>query len=372
MTQPPYDPRTAAPQHPRGTSRPPSPGGAPAPDDVNGPTTQLTRDQLHPGSAPKAALPADDINGPTTQLTRDQVRPRATPHRQGPSAPRPPASGGPRPPAPPPVVPPAAAWPAPGVPGGGYPAPPATPQKARTTRLALIGGIATVAVLAVGAGFVFMRSSDSASDTSSAGSTTSSASSSTKNPDGVYRVVPQKMLPSESDVQKATMFSLTAAGAVATTASNDVATSPPNCAGINATNSVTSWGPAISDAGQAYQDGTDADFSHFAFVGLAVFKSPADAAASMNRIADSARNCTGTYTVQRDGKTLTWRVDNTKVTDSSARWELTQVDSPAGRWVCTHAYATKGNLAAAASTCGQSANDGPGMLVDQVLAKATK
>ena len=328
-----------------------------------------TAPQHPPGQAsPLPASPPDDINRPTERITPDQLKPPPVPHHAGMSYP--PPSPGVYPGTPPAAGPAQAAWAWPGstAPAAGYPdlAPPQTSSK---RRLVLIGALAVVVVAVAAIGVALVGNSDSSSDSSAPTSTTASA---TKSPDGVYRVVPQRMLPSASDVQKATMWSMETAGAVATTAANDAATVPPNCAVASSTNSVATWGPAIADASQAYQDGPDDSYAHYAFAGLAVFRSPADAAASMKLVADSVKSCTDTYTIPDTGnKILTWRMSNTQVQDSSVRWQITQVDGPAP-WVCTKAYAIKGNLAASSAVCGQTANDGSGILVDQVLAKATK
>jgi hypothetical protein len=253
--------------------------------------------------------------------------------------------------------------------------PPEFAQKSRTKSRVMIGGSVVAVVALAAAGLVVMRSADSTSDTSSAASATATTSSSAKNgADGVYRVVPQKMLPTVDEVQKATLYSVTPYEEISTSAVNDVPTVPAICAASFTSNSLVSWGTAIADAGQLYRDGSGDNFSHTVWVGLAVFRAPADAAASMKVVGDSAKGCTGTFTTPSPGKPpVTWNMDSAQVQDASAHWQMSQpsVDG-IGRWVCSFAYGTKGNLTATASTCGQVPSDGPVHLVDSMLAKATK
>ena len=391
MTQPPQDPRSARPAMPQRPQGPSGPPARQAPEDhINGPTELITHGQLNPRSAPRAAGPADDANGPTEMITRDQLNLRPPVQGPGPGAPHrlasaagyaaPPAPGGyagPQPPAVPPIVPPnpPGAWPQSGAAGAGYPMPPEPAQKPRSKRVVMIGGVVVAVVAVAAAGIAVMRSSDSTSGTSSAASATATTSSSAKNgADGVYRVVPQKLLPTVDEVQKATLYSVTASGEIATSPANDVPTVPAICAASFTSNSLVSWGAAIADAGQLYRDGTGDDFSHSVWAGLAVFRAPADAAASMKLVGDSAKGCTGTFTSPSPGKPpTTWNMDNAQVQDTTAHWQMSQPSiNGSGQWVCSFAYGTKGNLTAAASTCGQVPNDGPVQLVDSMLAKATK
>lgn len=310
-----------------------------------------------PPSVP--ASPADDINGPTTRITRDQLR--LPPSQHGPAPAAPPPGGWP---AGPPLPPP----------GGGYPQPPAAPAPRRRTPWVIGGGVLIVVVLAVAAVAATMNWSGDADTTPSKvptytiGNTTPPTTGVTATGD-LYRFVPKTLIPTNDEVQQATLQSLKAQGTPDLQPGVGVDTVPPVCSLAEASDSTPSWGAASSTAGQLFTDGDTTTFSNSSWTGLAVFPSTQSAKDSLATVADAVKACTGTY--QRPIKTgppQTRQLSSVQQSGDTVTW-ATNLIGPGAPWVCSRAYGIKRNVAAASSSCGTAESDGASRLVALVLAK---
>lgn len=314
--------------------------------------------QGRPGTPPPAAPLPDDINGPTRRITRDQLRPHPSQHRPGPGAP---------------PVSPAGGWsaPPPFPPQGGHPAPPASPTSRRRTPWVIGGGVLVVAVVVVSAVVVTMNwSSDptpSKVPTYTIGQTPPTTTGVTATGD-LYRFVPKTLLPTTEEVQQATLQSVKPQGDPDLSPGPVIATVPPVCSLAEASDS-TPWANASSTAGQLFTDGDRNKFSNSSWTGLAIFPSTQAAKDSMGMVADAMKGCTGTY--QRPVKTgppETRQVSNVQQSDDTVTW-ATNLIGPGAPWVCSRAYRVKQNVASAASSCGTAESDGASRLTALVLAK---
>lgn len=229
-----------------------------------------------------------DINGPTQQIAKDQLL-------AGPIPPPSPMSGMVQPPPPTPTGP----WQPVGFPPGasGHPPPPAGKRRVGVILSAI--AVIVAAVIGVAAGLRMAaphRSVQSVSKTSA--------------PDPMadgftYRLLPATVLP-DVEGAKTVAYRVQSAEPPIGRLSTPTFTTPPTCSLEYWPYAAALWGTAMSTAAQAYtnlpEGHTPGDDSwHVKLtLGAAVFRTSAEASATLAKLTDSVNSCTMTYT---DGTT---------------------------------------------------------------------
>lgn len=276
-----------------------------------------------------------------------------------------------------PGVGPAGPWPQqPGSPQhNGHPVPPSVPVPGRPRRRkALVIGAGVLAVVVVVAiAFTVNWSSDTAPSkvpTYTIGPSAPSTGDVTATGD-MYRFPPKTLVPSPSEVQQATLQSLSVQGEPDLSVGTGLAIVPPVCLLVETSASAPTWGAASSIAGQLFTDGTANAFNNSSWTGVAVFPSVQAAKDSMGKVTDALKNCTVAYQRPATGGATTpdtRQVSNVQQSGDTVTW-TSSVIGPGSPWVCSKAYGIKGNVAANASSCGVAETDSSGRLVALVLAK---
>ncbi|MUL61234.1 hypothetical protein B5P44_01380 [Mycobacterium sp. CBMA 213] len=229
-------------------------------------------------SQPAGPDPAG-IDGPTQWISRDQLSP-------GPVPGAPPPMGGPWPPAGPPPVP-GGPPPAPG--GFGVP-----PRKRRGRAIASVVAVivAVVVGIAVGLGFLPNRTFHSVPRPSVPDPAAEGF---------VYRFLPMAIMPDLDALENARIWRVTSVEPPLGPLPSSVLTTPPICSLEYWPYSAELWGKAMTTGLQAYTNlpeghSNDEQWHFKLFVGVAVFRTSADALATVAKLTDSVNGCTMTYT----------------------------------------------------------------------------
>lgn len=252
---------------------------------------------------------------------------------------------------------------------GGQWGPPLPQPPRRGNRKLLIGAVVGVVVLVGGgiATYVGMSSDTSGTGGSAASpvpTTALSASSST------VRVVPTTILPSDQQVQQATLLSLVKNGDVDTAVYQDTAADPPNCMFANSSDGASIVGQALSVAGLLYTDRPGDSYQYSAYVSIAVFDTTDAAAATLPKITDGVKSCTKPFTIPSSAKpnkpAKPWTVGDIKTQSNQITWINSQ-QSDSTPWKCGKAFRVQANLMVTTLLCDQNPADGPSKLVDAVI-----
>ena len=229
----------------------------------------------------------------------------------GPASRAQPPMGGmvPPPPPPPPPVP----WSPVGFPAGpeGRPIPP--PRKRRGRAIAAVIAV-IVAVVIGGALGLRMAAPHRSAQPAPKPTTPDSASEGF-----VYRLLPATVFPTPDELDKGMDAFVNSALPVFLGVDRGRETTPPICSLEFMPASPTLWGKAISAAGQVYSDlapshAADPNWWTKTVLEIAVFRTSADAKATIAKLTDSINGCTMTYT---DGTVSNNGVDPARYTVES-------------------------------------------------------
>ncbi|MFC6127976.1 sensor domain-containing protein [Mycolicibacterium llatzerense] len=249
----------------------------------------------------------------------------------------------------------------------GQPLPPSPPR--RPTHKVLFGAVAgIVIVVAGGVGAYVMFGSGTSS--SNAGAGTSAAVPTTALSAATVRVVPTTVLPTDQQVQQATLLNLAKKGDVDTAVYPDQTTDPASCTLVDNTDTATIAGQAISMASAVYTDKPGDDYNYSAYVSLAVFDTNDAAAAALPKIINAVKGCTVPYTIPSNNKpgkpAKPWTISDVKAQGNQIAWLNTQ-QSTGTPWKCGKAFRAEANVTVTATLCHQNPSMGPSKLIDAVI-----
>ncbi|MGB8407143.1 MAG: sensor domain-containing protein, partial [Mycobacterium sp.] len=187
----------------------------------------------------------------------------------------------------------------------------------------------------------------------------------------VYQLAPGTRLPSDDQVSQATTLTLQHHGPQQTKVSPDSTATPPVCILASAPTTESSWSTAQSIAGQLY---TDAAQNNSVGVLLAVFDTPTDVSAALNKVVDSVTNCAMPYTEtdSQTSKSVTWQITDVHRAESRITWTsaVTRDGTP---WRCGNDYRIEANVTAATVVCGPDLiEDAAAQIDDMVITAATR
>lgn len=280
-----------------------------------------------------------------------------------------------------PPVDPNAGWgnqaPAPGY--GGYQGPPPqgeqwgpfTPARPRRSRRKLvIGAIVGVVVLVAGGVITYAVwpagwSGQQAGPAEAALPTTALSVS-------TVRVVPASVLPTDQQLQQATLMDLKKHGDVDTNVYPDSKVDPPSCTIPASPDNASTAGQSVSMAAQLYTDKPGEDYRLSAYVSAAVFDTDDGAAAALTKVTDALKRCTS-YTYTADAKpgqpARPWSISDVKTQGTQVTWLNGQVidATHSTPWKCGRAVRAQANLLVTSTLCSQNPSSGPSKLVDTVI-----
>lgn len=280
-----------------------------------------------------------------------------------------------------PTVDPNAGWgsqtPAPGY--GGYPGPPPqgeqwgpfTPGRPRRSRRKLvIGAIVGVVVLVAGGVITYLvwpaGSSGQTSRPAEAVLPTTALSVST------VRVVPASVLPTDQQLQQATLMDLKKHGDVDTNVYPDSKVDPPSCTIPASPDNASTAGQSVSMAAQLYTDKPGEDYRLSAYVSAAVFDTDDAATAALTKVTDALKGCTS-YTYTSDAKpgqpARPWSISDVKTQGTQVTWLNGQaIDARHSTpWKCGRAVRAQANMLVTSTLCSQNPSSGPSKLIDTVI-----
>ncbi|MUL61162.1 hypothetical protein B5P44_01010 [Mycobacterium sp. CBMA 213] len=264
------------------------------------------------------------------------------------------------------------------VPGyGGYQGPPPqgehwgpfTPTRTRRSRRELVIGATAAVVLVVAGGVITYVAwpSDSSGKPSEAAVPTTALSVST------VRVVPASVLPTEQQLQQATLLDLKKHGDVDTNVYPDTKVDPPSCTIPASPDNASTAGQSVSMAAQLYTDKPGDDYRLSAYVSAVVFDTDDGAAAALAKVTDALKGCTS-YTYTADAKpgqppARPWNISDIKTQGTQVTWLNSQAldATHTTPWKCGRAVRAQANLIVTSAVCSQNPSAGPSKLVDTVI-----
>lgn len=277
---------------------------------------------------------------------------------------------------------PNAGWVTPAPPPGYQTAPPlgeqwgpfTPPQPRRSRRKLVIGAIAGVAVLAVAGGVAAYVAWPSNSIATGPSGPAEAAVPTTALSPSTVRLVPGSVLPTDQQVQQATLLGLSKHGDIDTRVYPDSKVDPASCSIAGSPDNVSVMGQAVSMAGLVYADKPGDDYRYSAYVSAAVFDTDAGAAAGWSKVADALKACTTAYTFPDASKPgdpppRPWTISEVKTQDKQVAWLNTQQPDAthATPWKCGRAVRAAANLLVTAVLCSQNPSAGPSKLIDAVI-----
>jgi len=238
----------------------------------------------------------------------------------------------------------------------------------------VIGAIAA-AVLLVGGGTAayisLSRNTSSTPSTPVAGSSSAAPAPTTSLSAANVRVVPTTVLPTDQQVQQATLLSLSRHGDVDTRVYPDSPTDPPTCTLVDNVDGASMAGQALSLAGVLYADQPGDDYRFSGYVSVAVFDSADAAAATLPKITDTVKACTMPYTIPSSAKpdkpAKPWTISDVKTAGNQITWLNTQQSSSGSPWKCGKAFRVQANVMVTAMLCDQNPSDSAAKLIDAVI-----
>lgn len=250
---------------------------------------------------------------------------------------------------------------------------PFTPARPRRSRRKLVIGalVGVVVVVAGGVGAYVAwpsGSSGGSSGPAEAAVPTTALSAST------VRLVPGSVLPTDQQVQQATLLGLSKHGDIDTRVYPDSKVDPAICSIPGSPDNVSVMGQAVSMAGLVYADKPGDDYRYSAYVSAAVFDTDAGAAAGWSKVADALKACTMPYTFPDASKpgdppARPWTISELKTQDKQVAWLNTQQPDAthATPWKCGRAVREAANLLVTAVLCSQNPSAAPSKLIDAVI-----
>lgn len=247
------------------------------------------------------------------------------------------------------------------------------PRPRRSRRKLVIGAIAGVAVLAVAGGVAYVAWPSNSNSTGPSGPAEAAVPTTALSPSTV-RLVPGSVLPTDQQVQQATLLGLSKHGDIDTRVYPDSKVDPASCSIAGSPDNVSVMGQAVSMAGLVYADKPGDDYRYSAYVSAAVFDTDAGAAAGWSKVADALKACTTAYTFPDASKPgdpppRPWTISEVKTQDKQVAWLNTQQPDAthATPWKCGRAVRAAANLLVTAVLCSQNPSAGPSKLIDAVI-----
>ncbi len=257
-------------------------------------------------------------------------------------------------------------------PGGFHGPPPGPwPQGAqgpvrRSKRKLVIGAVAAVVLLAGGGVAAYIGLSSRSGSTAAAVPTTALSVS-------TVRVVPATVLPTEQQLQQATLLDLKKNGEVDTNVYADTKVDPPSCTIPASPDNASTAGQSVSMAAQLYTDKPGEDYRLSAYVSAVVFDTDDGASAALAKVTDALKGCTS-YTYTADAKpgqppARPWNISDTKTQGAQVTWLNSQAMDATHTtpWKCGRAVRAQANLVVTSAVCSQNPSAGPSKLVDTVI-----
>ncbi|NTY62598.1 sensor domain-containing protein [Mycolicibacterium sphagni] len=266
----------------------------------------------------------------------------------------------------------------PHAPGYGYQGPPLqgeqwgpfTPTRPRRSRRKLvIGAVAAVVLVAGGViGYVAWPAGSfgKPSGPAEAAVPTTALSAST------VRVVPASVLPTEQQLQQATLLDLKKNGDVDTNVYPDTKVDPPSCTIAASPDNASTAGQSVSMAAQLYTDKPGDDYRLSAYVSAVVFDTDDGAASALTKVTDAAKGC-ASYTYTGNAKpgqpARPWSISDIKTQGTQVTWLNSQAmdATHSTPWKCGRAVRAQANMVVTSAVCSQNPSSGPSKLVDTVI-----
>lgn len=249
----------------------------------------------------------------------------------------------------------------------------AQPRPRRSRRRLVIGAVAGVVVLLVAGGVVAYVAWPSGSSGSGPSGPAEAAVPTTALSASTVRLVPASVLPSDQQVQQATLLGLTKHGDVDTNVYPDSKVDPQSCSIPASPDNASTMSQAVSMAGQVYADRPGDDYRYSAYASAAIFDTDDGAAAALPKVTDALKGCS-TYTFTADSKpgqppARPWTVSDVKTQDKQVTWlnsQQTDATHPTP-WKCGRAMRVQANLVVTAVLCDQNPSAGASKLIDAVI-----
>lgn len=275
-----------------------------------------------------------------------------------------------------PRMPPPNRWPAGGAPE--YPGPRpvaswsphdptwgvATPRKSHRRQLIAVGAAIAVTAAGAAAGIVLSGEQDHAPQQSPAPRSTSTSSPTAPVRLKPVAVVPEQVLPTDSQVKQATLLSLSKHGGINTSSYPDQTPQPFDCGLAMGPIADSTVGTAVARAGQTYADSPGTDFHANAFAFAGVLTSADDAASVIAKVTAVVQRCTGFSTGPTDSP-LQWTVTNVKPVERQVMW--TDNQQTGGPWACNWLTRASDNVVVATMVCDVNPGDSAGALADVLV-----
>jgi len=237
----------------------------------------------------------------------------------------------------------------------------------------VIWAIAGVVVLAAAAGLAYANWPSNSSTSSRPVISTTAAVPTTSLAISTVRLVPGSVLPSDQQVQQATLLSLTKHGDVDTNVYPDSKVNPQNCTIPASPDNASTMSQAVSMAGQVYADQPGDDYRYSAYTSAAVFDTDDAANAVLTKITDALNGCTS-YTFTDPVKpgqppARPWTISDIATQDKQITWLNSQQNDATHQtpWKCGRAARVQANLVVTAVLCSQNPSTGPSKLIDAVI-----
>jgi len=194
------------------------------------------------------------------------------------------------------------------------------------------------------------------------------AGGSEPNEDAAYHIQPQTMLLSLDQIRRTTTIDFRGDAVLDYAAtSRETGVTPESCALMASPANSETWGSAPEVASEFYRDDPK-DFSANVWLGVAQFKSNADAAASLKAVNDATQACGGFIWKVGDKVPGPWKARDVQTGDGSVGYVITESMALAP-WGCGQDYRVIGNISVSVTLCSQNPADLATALGDLLIEK---